>query len=95
MHAGAQAKRGHRTHRRRQDRPRGIRQEPAGRWRISAPYGLSDVFNLIVRPNPVLAPRHVYQARTKRWRRQWPELTILPWAEEPAAPYPHKRAENR
>src|SRR5271170_7390706 len=27
----------------------------------------------------VLAPRHVYQAKTARWRRQWPGLTILPW----------------
>jgi uncharacterized protein len=63
----------------------GVRLEPAGRWRIYAPYGLSDVFNLVVRANPVLAPRHVYQAKTRRWRQQWPELTILPWPREPAA----------
>jgi len=25
-------------------------------WRVYAPHGLSDVFNLVVRPNPVLAP---------------------------------------
>ena len=63
----------------------GVRLERAGRWRIYAPHGLSDVFNLVVRPNPVLAPRHVYQAKTQRWRQQWPQLTILPWPEEPAA----------
>ena len=62
----------------------GIRTESTGRWRIYAPHGLSDVFNLVVRPNPVLAPRDVYQAKTDRWRRQWPELTILPWPGEPA-----------
>jgi hypothetical protein len=38
-----------------------------------------------VRPNPVLAPRHVYQEKTARWRQQWPSLTVLPWAERPAA----------
>ena len=27
----------------------------------------------------VLAPRDVYQAKTARWRRQWPSLTVLPW----------------
>jgi hypothetical protein len=43
----------------------GVRLEPGGRWRIYAPHGLADVFNLIVRPNPVLAPRHVYQAKTR------------------------------
>ncbi|MER7694295.1 nucleotidyltransferase family protein, partial [Streptomyces sp. NPDC097610] len=31
------------------------------RWRVYAPHGLSDVFNLVVRPNPVLAPREVYE----------------------------------
>ncbi len=41
--------------------------------------GLSDVFSLVVRPNPVLAPRHVYEARAERWQRQWPSLTVLPW----------------
>ena len=57
----------------------GVRAEPGGRWRVYAPYGLSDVFNLVVRPNPVLAPPGVYQAKAERWRRQWPALTVLPW----------------
>ncbi|MGI5161644.1 nucleotidyltransferase family protein [Microbispora sp. CA-102843] len=57
----------------------GVRLEPTGRWRVYAPHGLSDVFNLVVRPNPVLAPREVYEAKTARWRRQWPELTVLDW----------------
>jgi uncharacterized protein len=66
----------------------GVRVEPGGRWRIYAPHGLADVFNLVVRPNPVLAPRRVYQAKTARWQRQWPSLTVLPWpaaAEQPGA----------
>ena len=57
----------------------GVRAEPGGRWRVYAPHGLSDVFNLVVRPNPVLAPPGVYRAKTERWRRQWPALTVLPW----------------
>jgi uncharacterized protein len=63
----------------------GVRVEPSGRWRIYAPHGLSDVFNLVVRPNPLLAPRHVYQAKTTRWQQQWPELTILPWPDHRTA----------
>lgn len=66
----------------------GVRLQPGGRWRIYAPHGLADVFNLVVRPNPVLAPRHVYQAKTTRWRRQWPSLTVLPWPECTAASDP-------
>jgi hypothetical protein len=57
----------------------GVRLEPDGRWRVYAPHGLSDVFNLVVRPNPVLAPRGVYEAKAARWRREWPTLTVLPW----------------
>ncbi|MEV0491864.1 nucleotidyltransferase family protein [Streptomyces atratus] len=57
----------------------GVRLEPGGGWRVYAPHGLSDVFNLVVRPNPVLAPRDVYEAKAARWRDEWPELTVLPW----------------
>jgi uncharacterized protein len=57
----------------------GVRQEPDGRWRVYAPYGLSDIFDFVVRPNTSLAPQHVYQAKAERWKKQWPGLTILPW----------------
>ncbi|MCX5096348.1 nucleotidyltransferase family protein [Streptomyces sp. NBC_00365] len=57
----------------------GVRLGPGGAWRVYAPHGLSDVFNLVVRPNPVLAPQKVYEAKTARWRDEWPELTVLPW----------------
>ncbi|MFF4571341.1 nucleotidyltransferase family protein [Streptomyces sp. NPDC001410] len=63
----------------------GVRLEPAGRWRVYAPHGLSDVFNLVVRPNPVLAPRDVYESKSARWRQQWPELTVLDWPTRAAA----------
>jgi hypothetical protein len=57
----------------------GVRAEPGDRWRVYAPYGLSDVFNLVLRPNPVQAPRSVYESKAARWRQRWPELTVLPW----------------
>jgi uncharacterized protein len=59
----------------------GVRLDGADRWRVYAPHGLADVFNLVVRPNPVLAPRAVYEAKARRWREHWPELTVLPWPE--------------
>lgn len=57
----------------------GIRLERDGHWRVYAPHGLSDVFHLVVRPNPALAPRTVYEAKATRWRAAWPELTVLDW----------------
>ncbi|TQJ89881.1 nucleotidyltransferase family protein [Streptomyces sp. SLBN-31] len=57
----------------------GVRLETGGRWRVYAPHGLSDVFGLVLRPNPVLAPPSVYETKAARWREQWPELTVLDW----------------
>jgi uncharacterized protein len=56
----------------------GVRVED-GDWRIYAPHGMADVFDLVVRPNPVLAPRKVYEEKTRGWRREWPELTVMDW----------------
>ena len=42
--------------------------------------GFADLFALRTRPNPVLAPREVYEAKTARWQAQWPELEVMPWA---------------
>lgn len=57
----------------------GIRVGASGAIEVYAPHGYADLFALVVRPNPRLAPRHVYEAKTARWRQQWPELTVLPW----------------
>jgi hypothetical protein len=50
----------------------------AGR-RIFGDLPASDVFNLVMRPNPVLAPGWVYESKAKRWREHWPELTSMQW----------------
>ncbi|WP_020659834.1 nucleotidyltransferase family protein [Amycolatopsis benzoatilytica] len=57
----------------------GIRQTRDGAWRVYAPHGFGDMFNLVVRPNPVHAPQSSYQAKSRRWQAQWPQLTVLPW----------------
>ncbi|MEV7752349.1 MULTISPECIES: nucleotidyltransferase family protein [Streptomyces] len=58
----------------------GVRLETGGEWVFYAPCGLDDVFGLVLRPNPVLAPREVYEAKAARWVGEWPELTVLPWS---------------
>ena len=51
--------------------------------RVYAPFGLDDLFGMVVRPNRRLAPRHVYEAKAARWKQHWPELTVLPWDDRP------------
>ncbi|TGD96958.1 nucleotidyltransferase family protein [Methylobacterium nonmethylotrophicum] len=62
----------------------GVRLEPDDTLTIAAPFGLSDLFGLVVRANPVLANRPAYEAKAARMRALWPELTVLPWPEAPA-----------
>jgi uncharacterized protein len=58
----------------------GLRLDAAGRPQVHAPHGYDDLFDLVVRPNPASpAPRHLYEAKARRWQQQWPELTVLPW----------------
>jgi hypothetical protein len=51
---------------------------------LYAPYGLEDVFDLVMRPNPRLAPKIVYEAKVRQYRERWPSLLALPWPEAEA-----------
>lgn len=57
----------------------GLRLDQHGRLVVYAPYGFTDLFSFVLRPNPVLAPREVYEAKAARWVGQWPQLTVMPW----------------
>jgi uncharacterized protein len=57
----------------------GVRLREDDSWKIFAPRGLSDLLGMVVRPTMALSPRHVYEAKVSRWRRQWPSLTVEPW----------------
>jgi len=61
----------------------GVRRGDDGAWEVYAPYGWQDVFAMVLRPNPVLAPREVYEAKAVRWQLEWPRLKVLPWPEVP------------
>jgi uncharacterized protein len=50
-----------------------------GRYEVYAPSGFDDLFGFVVRPNPVIAPRHVYETKAERWQALWPRLHVLPW----------------
>ena len=48
---------------------------------VFAPFGLQDLFGLVVRANRVQITRAIYERKVARWTRCWPNLTVLPWAE--------------
>jgi len=58
----------------------GVRLAPGGAIDVAAPYGLDDLFQMVVRPTGrFLGEKHpVYleRIRAKRWQATWPGLTI-------------------
>jgi uncharacterized protein len=50
-----------------------------GRYEVCAPVGYDDLFGFVLRPNPVIAPRAVYEAKASRWSSLWPRLDVRPW----------------
>jgi uncharacterized protein len=57
----------------------GVRTTSAGGLHVHAPFGLTDLFDMIVRPNKVQITKELYEAKTERWTRLWPKLQRLPW----------------
>lgn len=56
-----------------------VTSDEAGALRTYAPHGYDDLFARRIVPNPLLAPQDVYEAKTRRWRTEWPTLMVLPW----------------
>lgn len=58
----------------------GIRPWSAG-IEFIAPYGLDDLVKLIVRPVKKQITAAIYREKVERWKRLWPELTVLDWSD--------------
>lgn len=59
----------------------GLRLEAGERLDIFAPYGLEDIFEMVVRPNYTLPNKPTHDRKAARVKAIWPELTVIPWAE--------------
>lgn len=57
----------------------GVRTARDGGLDVYAPFGLRDLFDMIVRPNRRQVPRRVYEEKAARWAACWPRLTLCPW----------------
>ena len=50
-----------------------------GEFEVYAPYGLNDLFGMIIRPNKVNITEDIYMAKVRRWEDCWPQLRAVPW----------------
>jgi hypothetical protein len=46
---------------------------------VCAPFGLSDLLGMLVRPNKAIVTQDVYEEKSGRWAARWPRLTVVPW----------------
>lgn len=57
----------------------GVRPQAPGLL-IFAPFGLTDAFDMIVRPNKRQITEKIYNEMTLRLRKDWPTMQALPWS---------------
>ncbi len=55
----------------------GVRLDPAGRLTVAAPFGLADIFALVLRPAPGCGSIKAHLAKAAGAKARWPELTVL------------------
>ncbi len=60
----------------------GVKKCKDGRFEVYAPFGLNDLFNMVVRANKTLITEKIYQDKIDRWVKIWPNLKIIPWHEK-------------
>ncbi len=60
----------------------GVRKNQDGQFKIRAPFGLNDLFAMIVRANKIHATTRIYNEKIERWAGIWPKLKIIPYGTE-------------
>ncbi len=60
----------------------GVRKEADGQLTVFAPFGLDDLFGLVVRPNKRQITEEIYLRKVERWTKCWPKLVVIPWDRE-------------
>lgn len=63
----------------------GVRIEEDGSLDVAAPFGLDDLFAMVVRPNHALDNAASHARKAARAKTVWPEITVLPWRCDAAA----------
>jgi hypothetical protein len=56
-----------------------VKYDDNGVFTVYAPYGLNDLFSMIVRPNKLQITEETYMGKVNRWKACWPNLRIIPW----------------
>jgi uncharacterized protein len=61
----------------------GVRLEHDDRLDIVAPFGLADMFAMVIRPNRALDNAASYVSKAERAKANWPNVVVEPWEGRP------------
>ena len=50
-----------------------------GKFYVYAPYGLNDIFNMVIRPVKYNSNKEFYEERCNKWKNKWYKLKIVSW----------------
>ena len=56
----------------------GVRLEN-NKLKVYAPFGLNDLFGMIVKANKIQITEEIYMQKVQKWIAKWPTLKIIPW----------------
>lgn len=57
----------------------GVRRTGEDYLDVFAPFGLTNIWDMVVKPNRALPMAKIYADKTARWQKQWPQLVVRPW----------------
>jgi hypothetical protein len=57
----------------------GVRLDDDDRLDVAAPFGLDDLFSMVIRPNYALKNAVSHASKARRAQAIWPELVVVPW----------------
>ena len=60
----------------------GVRLEYDDRLDVVAPFGLDDLFSMVIRPNYALENAVSHMRKARRAKAIWPEIIVVPWNEK-------------
>lgn len=62
-----------------------VRLEADGTIDVAAPFGLADVFDMVIRPNPAFDNAPSFTEKAARAKAIWPEVRVIPWSAQDQA----------
>ncbi len=57
----------------------GVCTDQNGKFTVFAPFGLNDLWGMVVRPNKAKITEEIYLNKVKRWTSVWLKLKVIPW----------------